>query len=292
MRHEFVCLQCNIIKTVNVSPSILKKGPRQYCSRSCQMKANFKGSSAGIKQFTCLHCGVCFSRYVKSNGIAQYCSRSCSSKHYASSGLNACSTYDQMIDAGRHDLIVKVKTAKSQSTRQRNLGKKLSSETREKISKSCKGIVNVLKGKTYIEFYGEARSSELSRQHSERLKEGYRSGRIKPTVRTKYAPSYFGIKLRSKLELKMIMFLEERDNLKFGQTLLYEDERTFTDWIDDSGVKHVYVPDLYDIINNIVYEVKPEWKVLNESREMFLKRCAIERNDKFTFSYLSEKELL
>jgi hypothetical protein len=132
-----------------------------------------------------------------------------------------------------------------------------------------------LKGKTFVEFYGEERGDALAQQHSEKLKAGFASGKIKPTAHSASAPVFRGVRLRSKLEQSAIEFLEKRDNLTFGADLLYEHPSTFVTWTDQLGIEHTYVPDLLDAKNDIVYEVKPAWKVASPTDEMIRKMDAL-----------------
>jgi len=68
---------------------------------------------------------------------------------------------------------------------------------------------------------------------------------------------YRGIRLRSKLELKAIMMLENKFGLTLGKDLLYEPMQYVIDYNNpETGMPHQYHPDLYDTVNNVLYEVK------------------------------------
>ena len=171
-----------------------------------------------------------------------------------------------------------------------NTGRIVSKETRQKLSIASTGVSNALKGKTFEEFYGATRAQQLSSNHSNALKQGYADGRLKPTARSKSAPEFRGVKLRSKLEQSAIEFLEKRDGLVFGETLLYEDKTTRVQWLDEFGVQHTYQPDLKDLVNNITYEVKPAWKVDKPTFEMLSKQRAVIASGEI-FRYLTDKEI-
>jgi hypothetical protein len=85
--------------------------------------------------------------------------------------------------------------------------------------------------------------------------------------------------------------LEARDtNVVFGETLLYEDKHMRFIWYDELNVKHIYTPDLYCVIHDIVYEVKPQWKINNESFELAAKRKAV-LSAKRSFAYITDDDV-
>lgn len=277
---EFMCIYCGSLFSRYIPPSD-KKGSRDFCSRSCQMKqAKNKdvpeAERSGIKIITCLQCKKDFEKYVKASQFPKFCSKKCSSKFNSSLGKNAYSSFDEMKNAGfSEEKIDAIRKKRKEGALKANTGQKLSQSTKEKISKSCTGNSNPIKGKTFAEFYGEERANELGKSHSQKLKEGYASGKLKPTARSKSAPTVDGIRLRSKLELTIARHLEKKFSLKLGETLLYEDPATKVKWIDHSGEYHTYTPDFHDIVNNIVYEVKPSWKIINPTDEMNRKMDAL-----------------
>lgn len=93
------------------------------------------------------------------------------------------------------------------------------------------------------------------------------------------------------LEQTVIEFLEKRDNLEFGKTLLYEHKDNYVRWVDTQGKPHTYIPDLYDTINDIVYEVKPQWLIESETEEMRRKRLAVEQT-RSLFRYISDVSVI
>ena len=59
--------------------------------------------------------------------------------------------------------------------------------------------------------------------------------------------------------------------------------------IDDLGKSHTYTPDLFDVKNNIVYEIKPSWKVNSPTPEMILKMKAL--SCLFVNQYLTDEDI-
>jgi endogenous inhibitor of DNA gyrase (YacG/DUF329 family) len=284
---EFTCTYCGNLFSRYIPPSD-KKGSRDFCSRSCQMKYA-KNSNipvderSGIKTVTCEYCKKDFEKYVKASQFPKFCSKKCSNIHKMTNGDSAFCGFEKKCQRwiekyGQEEAEKRLeifKDKKSKATIKKNIGKNLSQSTKEKISKSCTGISNPVKGKTFAQFYGQERAEELCKRHSQKLKEGYASGKLKPTARSKSAPTVDGIRLRSKLELTIARHLEKKFSLKLGETLLYEDPATKVKWIDHSGEYHTYTPDFHDIVNNIVYEVKPSWKIINPTDEMNRKMDAL-----------------
>lgn len=293
---EFVCIYCGNLFSRYIPPSD-KKGSRDFCSRSCQMKqAKNKdvpeAERSGIKIITCLQCKKDFEKYVKASQLPKFCSKKCSSKFNSALGKNAYSSFDEMKNAGfSEEKIDVIRKKRKEGALKANIGRELSQSTKEKISKSCTDNSNPIKGKTFVEFYGEERANELGKSHSQKLKEGYASGKLKPTARSKSAPTVDGIILRSKLELTIARYLEKKFNLKLGETLLYEDPATKVKWIDHSGEYHTYTPDFHDIVNNIVYEVKPSWKIIAPTDEMNRKMNALKSSFEFCV-YIGDREIL
>ena len=185
-----------------------------------------------IKQFSCQECGLSFERVQKpSRRSPTFCSRRCANAYNARGQRTYAAIYERWVKrygtAIADQMLARNKARRSELAIDRNTGHKHSVETRKKISQSCFGTQNVLKGKTFEQFYGFDRAKLLSTYHSKKLKEGYATGRIKPTARSCSAPMFRGVRLRSLLEQKAIEFLEKRDGLVFGDTLLYEDPTTF-----------------------------------------------------------------
>jgi len=239
----------------------------------------------------CELCGSQFTKYHKGHmPLPRFCNRSCAAKHLSSSGKNGFASASQLPPETRQ----KIAESRRLSTTRRNTGKRLSGETRKKISESCMGKSNPIKGKTYSEYYGEERATELAESHSRKLKEGFKAGRIKPTARTSSAPTYKGVKLRSMLEQSAIQLLESYGR-RLGEDIFYEDERTRVEWVGHDGASHTYTPDIYDSVSGIVYEVKPAWLVRKPTREMVLKEeSAIQqlRLRGMTFSYMTSDDIL
>jgi len=297
---SFVCNFCGIKFERYVPPSD-PRGTRKFCSRSCQMKHTryTRGAQpATIQKYTCKQCGIEFERLTKASRRypIEFCSRRCANFFNAQDNRSYEKIFErwekkhgsfkaqEMLDEFRLK-----KSAAFSGEKNPNFGKRLSEQTKNKISRSCTGIPNALKGKTFEEYYGVERAQELAQRHSRRLREGFATGRLSPTVRTPQAPTYKGVKLRSKLELSAIHYLEREIGATFGLDLLYEDKNTRVTWIDSFGKQHTYTPDLYDSRTNTIYEVKPAWRVSNESDEMKRKRKAVENVR--SFCYLTDERI-
>jgi len=246
---------------------------------------------SGIKTLFCKFCKFEFTKYVKASHVPSYCSRSCASKSSVRSGLNCFSKVRTIVDVGNNELANRLFNVRSQIAIERNTGRLHSQHTKDKISTSCTGKSNALKGLSFEQFYGADKAKQLSDQHSQKLLEGYASGRLKPTARMSKAPTFRGIKLRSQLEQRAIEFLEKRDNLIFCQSLLYEHPMTRVQWFDNYNKQHTYTPDLFDAVNNKVYEVKPSRFVDKPTDEMIRKMAALSSSG-WTCEYLTEKDMI
>ena len=242
----------------------------------------------------CKRCGIPFSyRYKASKRSQVFCSRSCSNKEVKRnrSEKDLLSSWIKSIGSEAADeKLRRLKLSKSESATRNNTGKNHSDVTKSKISESCKGNQSVLKGRTYLECYGPDRAKQLSEEHSRKLKEGYASGRIKPSVRTKSAPTYKNVKLRSMLEFRVIRFLEESKKLRFNDSLFYEHPAVYVTWLDSTSVKHTYIPDLYIPSAELVIEVKPQRLVDSPTEEMIKKKDAVLREG-YKFEYYTERTI-
>ena len=76
----------------------------------------------------------------------------------------------------------------------------------------------------------------------------------------------------------------------FGETLLYEDKSTRVQWTDAEGKGHTYSPDLHDLVNGVVYEVKPAWQSENPSDEVRRKMLALKASGR-QCAYLTDKDV-
>ena len=299
MHVDDVELQCNVCHKKFCVKSCMSHD-RPCCSTKCGAKyaALARGCTLqDLQTFTCKCCGKSFQ---KRTGIRkyEYCSRECSAHSEANKVHNGYEAYFRRLscqydeETARQMLDEHIQK-RSYATRGENnsrYGATLSDDTRQKITTSCTGIPNILKGKTCEEFYGPERANVLATQHSEALKRGYAAGRLSPTARSHSAPIFRGVKLRSQLEQAAIEFLERRDGLVFGETLLYEDKSTRVQWTDAEGKGHTYSPDLHDLVNGVVYEVKPAWQSENPSDEVRRKMLALKASGR-QCAYLTDKDV-
>lgn len=287
---EHACGFCGNKFTRYTPPSLVKRQTVLFCTKSCAVKASRQAKGDHIREiltYTCKGCDKVFEHLERANAKPfEYCTQQCVSKHTAIRGDNAHASLSHM----KPDVAASVRKARSQGAIERNTGRPQSTETKQKIAVSCTGIPNAIKGKTFEEFYGPERAQQLVDQHSRKLKEGYASGKIKPNARSKSAPVFRGVQLRSQLEQRAIEFLEQRDGLIFGQTLLYEDSPTFVQWHCIDGKQHTYVPDLHDTVNSVVYEVKPAWCVRKPTDEMQRKMSALVASGQ-PCAYLTDEDI-
>jgi hypothetical protein len=158
-----------------------------------------------------------------------------------------------------------------------NKGKKMSTETRIKMSESRKGKTPWNKGLTKEiapslanppmseeqkrklsedrkghknPMFGVAPSKESRELRSKHMKELIRSGKFTPNIhnsRTHWQCTYNGVKFRSSWEAA---FYAMTDNLEY--------EKHRIEYIDTESKKtRVYITDFTDEINKIIYEIKP-----------------------------------
>lgn len=294
MHLSFKCSECSDDFVRYVAPGD-KKQVRKYCSRACQMRhqQRLRGNVRHEIEFNCSWCGIPAKKYLRPSAVPEFCSKKCAAASMVASGIGCFASHASRIAAGA-DLegLTRESYVKARQTSQRNSGRRLDNSTREAIRTACTGISNVVKGKTFDEFYGADRSLQLRTQHSEALKAGYRSGRLMPPPRKIKGKIVVrnGVKLRSLLEASIIDMLERRDGLRLGETLLYEDVATRVQWFDADGKSHTYIPDLHDVINQRVYEVKPAWRVREPTDVMVRKEIAA-RSAFVRFDYLTEEDL-
>lgn len=242
----------------------------------------------------CKRCGATFSyRYKASKQPQVFCSRSCSNKAVKRNRSEKDLLVSWIRSIGSEaaaEKLQRLKRSKSETAVRNNAERKHSDSTKKKISESCTGNQNSLKGRTYVEWYGQARAKQLSEEHSRKLKEGYASGRIKPSVRTKNAPSYKNVRLRSILEFNVIRFIEAQRDLSLNDSVYYEHPDSCVLWIDSAGKSHTYIPDFFIPSDNLVIEVKPQRYVDNQTEEMMMKKEAILRAG-YKFEYYTERTI-
>lgn len=107
-------------------------------------------------KLTCLECGGTFEKEYRLRK-QRYCSRSCGAK--ASMTIKRSEKFKKWRNENQHPL----------------LGKKMSNETKNKISKANKGKENHLKNKTYKEYFGEKKSKNIREKMSNSLKKFHKN---------------------------------------------------------------------------------------------------------------------
>lgn len=243
---------------------------------------------SGVVTKKCEFCKKYFTKYSRASRPARFCNRSCASKHLVKIG-KSCYATARVLDAAGVIDVESLKSKRSKIATLRNKNRKLSAETKRRISVSCTGIQNPLKGKTFVEFYGKEKAEKLAREHSAKLKVGFKSGRIKPSrsKRVQYKGTWF----RSKLERDVVLYLERKFALSLGTSLLFEPACCTVQWTDSKGIEHTYFPDLYDVKHDVVYEVKPHWLASSPTDEMCRKMRALESRG-FVCAYLTDRTIL
>lgn len=106
-----------------------------------------------------------------------------------------------------------------------------------------------------------------------------------------YPQEHRGIRLRSKLELKFVLAIEERDGLILGETLLYEPTDLRVKYVDpESGSTRSYWPDFYVPSTGTVYEVKHAGRSKCALQEAKRQAFSIVHPDK-KYELLTEREV-
>lgn len=280
-RKEITCEFCKKTFKRYVAPGA-HEAMNRFCSRSCQikqMKIDMGQHLSSSITTNCLNCDVQFTYNHKlTHQLRKYCSRLCSSSSQANKTHNG---YRSLLERWTEKFGVEEaqrmfklhKQRRSENSTKANTGRILSPESRAKISSSCIGISNVLKGKTFEEFYGIERARELGDQHSEVLREGFASGRLKPinqNSRQFIRGTYKGVKFKSSFEYGFMKMIEASGYV-IGQDVLYEPiECRVVYEIDNKS--HTYFPDFLVVSEATVYEIKPEFK-LNDP-DVIAKRLA------------------
>ena len=299
---EHSCGFCGTKFVRYTPPSMLKAHKILYCDKVCAGKAARQAKGDRLRSVVTYNCEYCkkdFEHLERANGKPyKFCSRQCAQREIAPGNRGYEALYNKWVlehsEETAKTMLLEHAQKRSDATKGENnpcFGKQLTDETKQKISTSCTGIPNVLKGKTFEEFYGPEKGKELADQHSDKLREGFRNGKLKPVFSRKGKPTvYKGTRLRSQLERKAIEFLEKRDGLELGTTLLYEDPATCVQWYDNEGKSHTYFPDLHDLVNKVVYEVKPQRLVETEDDTLKKKREACQ-DAGHSYSYITEHDL-
>lgn len=250
------CTICSIKFTYKQFPS---SSCRETCSNSCGVKAAIRRKNpqsilAGEYEFKCynVHCGKLFKRSIKSrhfielqNGANIFCSKRCSADHDKGSHRNKEWYIAKWTKEFDHD----------EANKRWN-------ELSEHRSALTSGENNAM--------YGQPRSYEVKKKVSDGVKKAYEEGRLTCNWGNSYGiiNFYRNHRLRSMTERHAIIKLEERFDLELGNNLLYENSGVHIPWLDINGESHIYVPDLYDIKNQVVYEVKLECDLIDPDVQM------------------------
>jgi hypothetical protein len=285
----------------------------RFCSNKCRFESQKK--DRGLSDLQCSWCGKLFKRLVfpSTDRNLNFCSKKCGGKFIrAKEGCHEIET-----QRGRCELCgIKF-----------DYQKKFSDPLRRFCSVQCSNVSKVKEGDSgwcslkvrrsrLIETVGQTEadrrieeirsdrsrrtsgpnnprfgselSSETKEKISDTLKLAYASGDLVPPFAKAKNVVYKGVRLRSNLEFQTIKHLEETCGLSLGETLIYEDEDVYVKWTDLEGKSHTYIPDLHDVLNGIVYEVKPNWIIKRYDDQIRLKEistveCLAKRGKRFLY---------
>lgn len=281
------------------------KTKNKFCGRSCAGK--FSSIKKGhvlqqILKFTCKECSSIFERqYRKSrkNHKYEFCGHECSSIYKSKIGVGYCgnkkkleyltSVYGEEEALRRMALM---SAGKSAGTVKRNTGRVVTAATRAKTSATvtANAIPHPWTGKTLVEVVGEERAKELSANHSKVLKEGFSSGRLKPTGTPRAGlteTSVPGLKVRGSYEHRFIEYITSIGMVN-DVDYVYEPNEDRLPYINENGKKSTYFPDFR--IGDDVYEIKP-FNLIDEPKNKKKFRAARKRFGKDHFIVITEHEL-
>jgi len=221
--------------------------------------------------FICVECKEPFTRKkrnTKSNHTYEFCTMTCSALYKSRTGAGFGTNekryaywlekYGPEIAQQKIDHLNEVR---SKSVTKYNSEREYTDELKEKIAEGVRncGFIHPWDGKTLVEAVGPERAEQLSQQHSEKLLEGFKSGRLVPVVQktgTRGQPQMtsYGFRVRSKNELYFVQRLEEL-GLVWNEDWFYElkeDRVPYWDPVDEQ--ERIYYPD-FNVRGEIV-EIK------------------------------------
>lgn len=263
---QLSCCICGASFKRKTSKEKLEKNSKVACKSKCaaELATLNRGLVVHIDMIsTCENCGNEFKYHDNPNEPKRFCGQSCVSLFFK--------TWSRTDDE-RHQLwiikfgkeiadkkLIDLKKKRSAATIVSNTGRVLSEQTKDKIATSCTGIPNAVKGRTFIEFYGEERGIQLGKDHSEKLKAGFSSGKLTPAGlgHNKFTNGrYKGIIFRSSYEYGFMKMMEAQGYV-LGIDVLYEPIHCRVPYkLDD--IDHVYFPDYLIVSEQKVCEVKPK----------------------------------
>lgn len=257
---QLTCIQCTKI-FISATPNA-----KLFCSRRCAGIHTAVKNGKTPRVFvsaTCEHCKNEFTCMLRANGQQRkkFCNRFCAQQHISQYARSYEYRYQKWVERygeEKADLLLEdTKRRRSEATTKLNTGTHHSEETKQRLSDS--------------------------------VKQAYVDGKLKSFGGNRRNVVYKGTKLRSKLERAAIQFLEQRDGLELGKTLLYEDASTRVQWRDTAGMSHTYCPDLHDTVNGVIYEVKP-MSLVKKDANCDLKLRALSRSG-FKAAYLTDMDI-
>lgn len=243
----------------NANPAL----PKKTCSMKCTGKLAALNRGQKIQElvtFTCTECKKPFTkkkRNTKSNHTYEFCGRKCSSIAKSRSGAGLATNekryeywlkkYGPKIAQQKVDHLNK---CRSEQILKYNAEREYTDELKEKIAEGVRncGFIHPWTDKTLEEAVGPERAAQISGEHSKKLLDGFKSGRLVPVIPengTWGQPQMtsYGFRVRSKNELYFVQRLEEL-GLIWNQDWFYErkeDRVPYWDPVDEQ--ERIYYPD-------------------------------------------------
>ena len=241
-------------------------GTGKTCSANCGGKLIALNRGQKIQElvtFICVECKKPFTkkkRNTKSNHTYEFCSRKCSSIVKSRNGAGLATNekrYEYWLKKHGKEIadqkLQKMYDRRSASGK-KGIGRECPQERRDRIAESVRncGFVHPWTDKTLEEIFGEEKAKQMADDQSNRLLEGFKSGRIVPVPVRRQLTSY-GFYVRSKNEIKFIKRLEKL-GLVYNVDWFYERKEDRIPYLHPDGKEHVYYPD-FNVLGEII-EIK------------------------------------
>lgn len=207
-------------------------------------------------------------RNTKSHHTYEFCNRNCSSAAKSRAGGGFATNekrYEYWLKKHGPEIaqqkVDHLNKCRSEQILKYNAEREYTDELKEKIAEGVRncGFVHPWTGKSLVESVGSERAEQLSKEHSEKLLDGFKTGRLVPTISengTWGQPQMtsYGFRVRSKNELYFVQRLEEL-GLVWNQDWFYErieDRVPYWDPVDQ--IERTYFPD-FNVRGHII-EIK------------------------------------
>mgnify|MGYP007071598076 CR=1 FL=1 len=269
---------------------------RKTCSNECmwiEILASRGHQKQEVLVYICKECNTNFekrTRNTETNHTYEFCGHKCASTYKSRIGGGFATNakryayweekYGPEIAQQKVDALTK---GRSETLSKRNTGRVVTDETRKKTSKSVKncGFKHPWTNKTLEEAVGPERAAQLANDHSEKLLEGFKTGRLTPNVATKRATrgipqlTSYGFWVRSKNEFYFVQRLEEL-GLVWNVDWTYENRDDRVQYYDPVEEKErTYFPD-FNVRGQIV-EIKDNSKSERNDPVVLAKEAAAKK---------------